>query len=123
MFPLYLSNKPNRFIVRLLTSVVVVIVVSFLSLAAAGESSTEKPKKIMEIMSTERIIYSLDFAQDSNTNARAWLEEKDFEFKKDAVSQRKLSLSFAKAAMVLEAKKELFGLILNRKLKLENPKK
>jgi hypothetical protein len=91
---------------------------------APDEDLEKEAKKTVKAMPPKGdVIYSLDFAQNSRDDARKWLEKKDFEFKRAAGSQDRLSLTFAKGAMVLEAKDKLFGLIINGKLHLDYPKK
>jgi hypothetical protein len=71
----------------------------------------------------EKIVYSLDFAQKTDDDARKWLTDKGFKFESDAKSQSKLSLAFANDSLVLNAKKQLFGLIINGNLHLDGAKK
>ena len=68
------------------------------------------------------VVYSIDFAQNTKDDARKWLSGKGFEFQSDAKSQSKLSVSFSNDSLVLDAKKKLFGLIINGSLHLENAK-
>ena len=70
-----------------------------------------------------KVVYSLDFTQNSKEDARKWLTEKGFNFESDAKSQSELAVSFANESLVLEAKEKLFGLIINGSLNIKDAKK
>ena len=78
-------------------------------------------KEETEVVNPEgKVLFTIDFAQDSKEDARKWLKENSFNFESDAKSQNKLALSFENESLVLNAKSKLFGLIINGKLHVEN---
>ncbi|HJO92556.1 MAG TPA: hypothetical protein QF753_04080 [Victivallales bacterium] len=69
-----------------------------------------------------KVLYSINFSQPSTQDARKWLTSQKYNFEADAKYPSELGLLFKNKALVLDAKTQLFALIINRSLHLNNAK-
>jgi hypothetical protein len=67
----------------------------------------------------QKINYFIDFTNYTEGSVESWLREKGFEFERDARDRKKLDLDVGEEGLILEAKRPMFGILLNETVDLE----
>ena len=61
----------------------------------------------------QKVIYSIDFSDYHSGPIDEWLKQKAFEFQRDARNRKKLHLDVGDEGLILEAKRPMFGMLVN----------
>lgn len=69
--------------------------------------------------SFQKVTYSIDFSDYESGPIDEWLKEKAFEFQRDARDRKKLHLDVGDEGLILEAKRAMFGMLVNDGVDLE----
>ncbi len=61
----------------------------------------------------EKTTYLVDFSDYSEGSVESWLQIKGFKFERDAQNRSKIDLDVNEDALILEAKKAVFGILID----------
>lgn len=79
----------------------------------------EKPDGAAEKDTFQKVNFMIDFSDYQEGSVEKWLQEKGFQFERDARDRKKLDLEVGEEGLVLDIKTPMLGLVVNEAVDLE----
>ena len=99
----------------------VILVISLLTMITSipPANSQEGSDKTGGKDAFQKVNFMIDFTDYEEGSVESWLEEKGFEFRRDAQNRKKLDLEVGENGLVLDIKRSMFGVMVNEGVDLE----